>query len=103
MATLNSTLTNLPTTLFTCSGVEGSKIASVIFTNHHTGNVDITLHICPVGETEDPENMVIEELEIPSKDTYYFDLPLILANTDEIKVFASVDGVIVATLSYMDL
>jgi hypothetical protein len=103
MSLANATLSNSSAVVFTCANAGGTAIVTMVFTNGDSSARTITVHACPAGEGEVPENMILKTFSIEAGGTYVWNDKLLLANTDTIEAFASTASVVTLTISYLNL
>jgi len=103
MSLANATLSGTSAVVFTCSNAGGAAIVAMAFTNTDSSARTITVHACPAGEGEVPENKILDVFSIAANSTYVWSDKLLLAYTDTIEAFASSASVVVVTISYMNL
>jgi len=102
MALANATLTDTSAVIYTCANAAGAAVVTIAFTNTDSVARTITAHLCPSGEGETSENMIIKALSLGAGETYVWDYKTLMSNTDTIEAFASVTSVVTVTVSYLN-
>lgn len=99
----NQTLGATETTIFTCANANGTAVVGLTFTNTDSVARTITVYARPSAESAADENKILHQFSVDAGETFTFNDKIMLSNTDVISGLASSAGVVVVTISYMNL
>jgi hypothetical protein len=87
------------TPIFTATGEVA--VTNMFFCNNSaTVDTELDIYFTPIAKSAGTATIVIKSLSLPATETFVFDAEkLILANGDEIGAKATVDSIVVATVS----
>jgi hypothetical protein len=97
----NVSLASTYTTLFTASTGTEQAVTTMFFCNTSpTTFASVDLFVTPNGRAISTSNQIISSLSLPATETFVFDAEkLILQGGDSINAKASVENIVVATIS----
>lgn len=101
MSISNSVLeTNVSSVFTSTTSPDGDLVAVMYFCNRSNDPVLVNVHIVPIGDTADQDNLIYVEKPIAPLDTYIVDLEKIMLGTgDSIQANANANSAVVVTVS----
>lgn len=105
MAILSTIINDSYTTIFTSpTTVDSSAVTAIYFCNTGAGTANLNICLVASGDIASSNNMVYYNLAIAPSDTYVIDTErLVLGPSDSIVAVSTVNGTVVATVSYMEI
>jgi len=87
------------TQVFVASGEQA--ITAMFFCNQsETDDCKLDIYLVPGGDVASSSTQVVKALDLPATETYVFDMEkLILEDQDSVQAYATVDKIVVATIS----